>query len=185
MKNKKKVPSRREGRPSKYDSIDKTQIKKLILSGWDDAQISEFFGIAVSTLIRWKKKNKEFCLTLKDWKKEADLKVEKSLYQRAIGYDYDEVTYEKSKIGGLGIKLKKGEIESLKHCDTYKTKVVTKQVAPDVTAQIFWLKNRQPDQWRDRLEVGKPPEEQETQEKISEQLERIGELISKRKTSKG
>lgn len=33
------------------------------------------------------------------------------------------------------------------------TKVVVKQVHPDVTAQIFWLKNRKPGQWRDKQEV--------------------------------
>ncbi len=33
------------------------------------------------------------------------------------------------------------------------TKVVTKMVAPDTTAQIFWLKNRKPDDYRDKREV--------------------------------
>ena len=34
------------------------------------------------------------------------------------------------------------------------TKDVTKQVAPDTTAQIFWLKNRQPDKWRSNPQTG-------------------------------
>ncbi len=33
------------------------------------------------------------------------------------------------------------------------TKKVKKQVAPNPTAAIFWLKNRKPDEWRDRKET--------------------------------
>ncbi len=172
-----------KGRPSKFDTLDKNQIKKLVIAGWTDKQISDFYGVAVSTLTRWKQKNEDFCTALKDWKKEGDLKVEKSLYQRAIGFHYDEVTYEKTNSGGLGIGFKKGDVDSIKHVDTYKTKITTKQVVPDVTAQIFWLKNRQPDVWRDKSEVSKPPEEQQTQEAISEQLGRIAGILAKRKAA--
>lgn len=34
-----------------------------------------------------------------------------------------------------------------------KIKTVVKQVVPDTTAQIFWLKNRKPEQWRDKRDV--------------------------------
>ena len=54
--------------------------------------------------------------------------VENALFRRAIGYEYDEVTYE------CGVE----------------TKRVRKHVVGDVTAQIYWLKNRRPDLWRDR-----------------------------------
>ncbi|HLS07388.1 MAG TPA: hypothetical protein VK079_05485, partial [Bacillota bacterium] len=30
---------------------------------------------------------------------------------------------------------------------------VTKEVQPDTTAQIFWLKNRKPAEWRDKQEI--------------------------------
>jgi len=143
----------KKGRPSKFLTIDLIQFKKLVLSGWDDAKIADFFGVTERTLSRWKLAHKDFCLSLKDWKKEADLKVEKSLYQRAIGYQYEEVVYEKSKVGGLGIKLSKNEIKRISHCDTNKTKITVKEVIPDVTAQIFWLKNRQPETWREKHEV--------------------------------
>ena len=53
--------------------------------------------------------------------------MENALLKRALGYEYDEITYEN------------GE----------EVKRVTKQVAPDITAQIFWLKNRKPQQRRD------------------------------------
>lgn len=183
----KKKPVKRNpvGRPSKFPTLDKIQFKKLVLAGWDDAQVSDFFGIAVSTLTRWKKKNEEFCLSLKDWKREADLEVEKSLYKRAIGFEYDEVTYEKINTGGLAVGISKGEIKNIKHTPTYKTKVITKLVVPDVTAEIFWLKNRQPDKWRDKTEVSHPETENQTQEQIGKQLDRIEGILAKRKAGKG
>lgn len=141
------------GRPSKFGQINQQQLKKLVLSGWDDSQVSDFFGVTTISLYNYKLKYPKFFSALKDWKIEADKKVEKSLYQRAIGYTYDEVTYEKSNVGGLGIKLVEGEIEQIKHTDTAKVKIVVKQVAPDVIAQIFWLKNRQPSEWRDKTET--------------------------------
>jgi len=144
---------RKAGRPSQFGTIKQNQLKQLVIAGWDDSQVSKFFGVTETTLNNYKKKYPKFFTSLKDWKKEADLKVEKSLYQRAIGYKYDEVVYEKSKIGGLGIKLKDNEIDGIKHCESNKTKVTVKEVVPDVTAQIFWLKNRQPEQWRDVQEV--------------------------------
>ena len=64
-----------------------------------------------------------------------DRQVENALLKRALGYKYDEVTQENIK----------GEL--------VVTKVVTKEVQPDVTAQIFWLKNRKPEEWRDKKEI--------------------------------
>lgn len=143
----------KKGRPSKFFSIDQKKLKVLVQKGFTDTEISDFFDVNQATFNDWKKEHKDFYESLKDWKLEADAKVEKSLYQRALGYEYDEVMYEKTDIGGLGVKLSKGEIEQLKHVDTYKTKVTVKQVAPDVTAQIFWLKNRKPDVWKDRSNI--------------------------------
>ncbi|CAI3601335.1 hypothetical protein CNEO2_2630002 [Clostridium neonatale] len=67
----------------------------------------------------------------------VDIQVENALLKRALGYKYDEVTKE--------LNEDTGELEV--------TKVVTKEVQPDTTAQIFWLKNRKPEDWRDRKEV--------------------------------
>jgi len=140
------------GRPSKFPKINLKQVKFLYLDGKTDKQVADFLEIDIATLHRWKEKHSKFCDTLKDWKKEADAKVEKSLYKRAVGYEYNEVTYEKSKTGGLGIMLEGGDIEAIKDGDTSKTKIVVKEVAPDVTAQIFWLKNRRPGEWKDRID---------------------------------
>ena len=171
------------GRPSLKDNIDMEQMKKLYVSGWTDAQVGEFYGVTEHTIMNWKRKDEEFFTSLKDWKSEADLKVEKSLYQRALGFEYDEVTYEKSKTGGLGIKIKDGEVEEIKHTDCYKTKIITKHVVPDVTAQIFWLKNRKPNEWRDKHEVEHSGEIKMTKEELKHRTDRLSEYYQKRSNS--
>ena len=94
-------------------------------------------GINVSTLYTWKKKYNEIDNALKKGKEVVDIEVENALYKRAVGYKYDEVTRE--------IDVKTGELRI--------TKIITKQVIPDTTAQIFWLKNRKPQAWRDKQDV--------------------------------
>ncbi len=79
--------------------------------------------------------------TLKRGKDVIDIQVENALLKRALGYRYTEVTREKV------FNAKTGEFELT------PTKEVTKEVAPDTTAQIFWLKNRRPEQWRDKRDV--------------------------------
>lgn len=98
--------------------------------------MADFFEIEVRTLYRWKHDHAEFCQALKAGKEVADDRVERSLYQRAIGYEQDEV-----KIFMPANALAPVYAE-------YRAKV-----APDVTAAIFWLKNRRRDAWRDKQEV--------------------------------
>lgn len=133
-------------------SHDLREISILYSMGHTDEEVAQVLGITEVTINNWKKDEK-FLLALKKGKQFADEKVEQSLYKRAIGYEYDEVTYEQSKTGGLGIKLTEGEVSEMKHTPTTKTKVVTKAVHPDTTAQIFWLKNRKSDEWRDRQDI--------------------------------
>lgn len=136
-----------------YARFSAKRFEALVRKGWTDQECADFFDISINTLMGWKIRHPEFLEALKNWKESADFLVEKSLYERAIGITYDEITYEKSKIGGLGVKLKDEEITEIKHEETSKTKIVTKWVPPDVVAQIFWLKNRQPDKWRDKKEI--------------------------------
>ncbi len=137
------------------------EVAILFSLGHTDEEVGQILGVSEVTINNWKK-DKQFALALKKGKEFADAKVEASLYKRALGFEYDEVTYEKSKIGGLGIKLSKDEINDIKnppkieaigHVDTCKTKIVTKLVVADTTAQIFWLKNRKPEEWRDKHEI--------------------------------
>lgn len=125
-----------------------THVKdKLILveawarNGLTDEQISKNLGIAVSTLNEYKNKYPEFSESLKRGKEVIDVEVENALLKRALGYKYDEVTKELVEDEETGI------------AELKVTKVVTKEVIPDTTAQIFWLKNRKPEEWRDKKEV--------------------------------
>lgn len=108
----------------------------LKLEGWardglTDEQIAENMGISRSTLNSWKEKYSDISDTLKRGKEIVDRQVENALLKRALGYRYDEVTMENG----------------------VETKRVTKEVMPDTTAQIFWLKNRKPEEWRDKKDV--------------------------------
>lgn len=121
----------------------------LKLEGWardglTDEQIAQKMGITAKTLYEWKKKYGEICESLKKGKEVVDRQVENALLKRALGYEYTEVTKEYIPEAGKMIV----------------TKEVSKQVVPDTTAQIFWLKNRKPEDWRDKpKEVDKTMED--------------------------
>lgn len=121
-----------------------TQDKLTLLTAWardglTDEQIANNIGIARKTIYEWKNKYSDISNALKKGKEVVDIEVENSLLKRAMGYKYEEVTRE-------SYFDKEDEEYKLK-----VTKIVTKEVQPDVTAQIYWLKNRKPNQWRDRI----------------------------------
>ncbi len=110
-----------------------------LLEGWarnglSEDQIAHNMGISRSTLKEWKSKYPAISATLKRGKEVIDLEVENALLKSALGFTYDEVMTEESE-------------------DGIKKRVTKKMVLPNVTAQIFWLKNRKPEAWRD-----KPPD---------------------------
>lgn len=111
----------------------------LKIEGWardglTDEQIAQNMGISYSTLRSWRDKFSAVSAVLKKGKEVVDRQVENALLRRALGYEYNEVK-EKYEYGKI----------------TERT-VTKKEVAPDVTAQIFWLKNRKPEKWRDKPE---------------------------------
>lgn len=111
----------------------------LRLQGWardglTDEQIATNMGITRSTLYEWKNKYSDISDALKEGKEVVDRQVENALLKSALGYMYDEVTEER------------------RDDELVVTKVVHKEVQPNTTAQIFWLKNRKRLEWRDRVE---------------------------------
>lgn len=112
----------------------------LLLEAWardglTDEQIALKMGINVATLYRYKQSYCEICDALKKGKEIVDIQVENALFKRAMGYEYEETK--------IIISEKDGR----------RVETVKKQMPPDTTAQIFWLKNRKPEKWRDRVEV--------------------------------
>ena len=131
------------GRKTLYKPEYDIQVYNMALLGLTDAEMAETIGVSVKTFENWRKDHKAFLLSLKRGKMIADGQVANNLFKRAIGYSYDEVQFEKV---GTADNLEGGEIKT----DIYKKKVTVKEVVPDVTAQIFWLKNRQPHLWREK-----------------------------------
>lgn len=109
------------------------QAKNLCLLGATDPDMANFFNVSLTTFQSWKRKTPELRDALKIGKMAADSQVAKSLFRRAIGFSQQE----------MDVRVVKGELVQT---------VVTKKYVGDVTAQIFWLKNRQPDLWNDRRE---------------------------------
>jgi len=121
------------GRPRK--TIDPNKVAEIIGElGGTDAKLAVALGIKPNSLDVWKKRNPELVKTLNQRKLVADQAVEKSLYQRALGY-----SHKSEKI----FLSKDGEIVRAETVEHYP---------PDPTSCIFWLKNRQQEEWRERRE---------------------------------
>lgn len=114
------------------------RIAAWVRDGLSEEQIAKNLGVSLSTFNR-SKRDPEYGEAIRNaliqTKDVVDMEVENMLLKRARGYEYDEVTEEYE----MGVLVKR--------------KVTHKMVVPDTSAQIFWLKNRQPDKWRDRREV--------------------------------
>jgi DNA-binding XRE family transcriptional regulator len=119
--------------------------KLILLEGWardglTDEQIAKNIGITAKTLYEWKKKYSEICETLKKGKEVIDFEVENALLKHALGFEYEEETV-----------TQQGDVVEIR-----------KFSKPNTTAQIFWLKNRKAEKWR---------EKQEPQEQTSEAVD--------------
>lgn len=125
-----KIPG--SGRPTAYKDEYAGQAEKLVRLGATDYELADFFGVNVSTIHRWKHAYDAFCSAVRGVAKDiADSRVERSLYTRATGYEY-----ESEKVFQF-----QGEI--------VRTTVKT-HVQPDPSAAMNWLKNRKPEEWREK-----------------------------------
>lgn len=121
------------GRRSAYQPEYARIAGQLALLGATDAEIAAALGVTERTVNNWKRQHVEFLSALKEGKLLADAEVARSLYQRALGYSHEDVH----------ISNFQGEIT---------VTPLVKHYPPDTVAAIFWLKNRQPEKWRDRIE---------------------------------
>lgn len=123
------------GRPTDFKPEYVEQAEKLAYLGATDMEIADFFDVDVRTIYSWKNSHPEFLQALKVGKETADNRVKRSLFQRAVGFEHDAVKIFCDKDGKI--------IEA----------PFREYVVPDTTAGIFWLKNRLPDEFRDKSEV--------------------------------
>jgi hypothetical protein len=127
-----KAPAKKPAhRPSDYSPEYADQVKSLCAHGFTDKELADHFGVHVSTLYRWQHAHPDFRESLKSGRDFADERVERSLYHRAVGY-----SFKAEKVFQF-----QGEIVRA---------ATIEHVPPDTTAGIFWLKNRRPEQWRDK-----------------------------------
>lgn len=124
------------GRPAKYKpEFARMAYEACRLTGAIDTDLCAIFDVSEPTLNAWKKDYPEFIKSLREGKEIFDTNlVEASLRERATGYSHDDV-----------------------HISNYQGTItqtaITKHYPPDATSAIFWLKNRDPDRWKDKQEV--------------------------------
>lgn len=131
------------GRPTDYRPQFAAEAQALCEAGATDMDLADHFGVTRATIRAWRLANAEFRAACKLGKDAADDRVEASLYHRAVGYTFDAV-----KIFPPG----KGQVNADGKSEPGEPLIVPyrEHVPPDVTAGIFWLKNRRSDKWRDR-----------------------------------
>ena len=139
---------KRTGKATLFKPEYTKQVEELCRHGSTDRDLALFFKVSVNTIDNWKKRYPDFFLALLKGKQEADANVAEALYRNAIGHEY----YEEH-----AVKLKRkifddtGKvIRTEEHLQVVPLKKYSK---PDTTAQIFHLKNRRPDFWRDANQV--------------------------------
>lgn len=155
------MSGRKKGKGKYHQWLTKEGLIKI--EGWardglTNEQIAHNIGIVESTFYEWQNKYEELSEALKKGKEVVDREVENALLKRALGYEYEEVKIEEED----------GNI---------KRTVTKKHQAGDTTAQIFWLKNRKPYEWRDRknLELEGAIETNPFKELTTEELRKLAE----------
>lgn len=126
----------KQGQPTKYQKAYDEQARKLCLLGYTDVQLADFFGVCEATIYNWKIDHPSFLEALKAGKDNADAELAQTLYDRAKG----------------GKRIVKQKVADGAIVD------LEEELPPDTTAIIFWLKNRQPNLWRNN------PEQEEAKE---------------------
>lgn len=129
------VADGRVGRPTSYHPEFAEQTRKLCLLGATDMELADFFGVCRATISNWKNQYPEFLEAMRDGKTKADAQVAHALYNRATGAEWIEEQ---------AIKIKTGP-----NSETVEIVTLRRAAPPDTAAAIIWLKNRQPDKWRD------------------------------------
>jgi DNA-binding XRE family transcriptional regulator len=137
MVSKPKKKAAQRGRPTKYLPAYCDQARKLCLLGATDKDLANFFDVNEDTIHQWKKDYPKFSESIKEGKSVADANIADRLYQRAMGFEHDS---EEIKVipTGKGSKIQRVPIRKI--------------YPPDTVAAIFWLKNRQKEKWRDKIE---------------------------------
>lgn len=176
------------------------------LRGWarrglTDEQIAELIGIRRQTLYDWKNKYSDIADALKDGKEIIDNKIEESLIKAMMGYSVTDTTYKMVKVDEFVLKARRAEFATKykkKHPTASKSEVLVatgesvsvyekipmavsvREVGPNTTAIMFWLKNRRPELYRDQnirklneINIDKAKAETRMAEAKADEIEKI------------
>lgn len=167
MATKKKTTKKKDvgGRPTKYNpKYHNPWVRSLAREGLTGKQIAAELGIAESTLYKWASENPEFSECINEGRESADAMVEAAMFRKAIGCTITETRMIGAPNGNGGVTPAKVE-------------KVTREVLPDTAACIFWLKNRQPDKWRDKREYEHQITDEMQEDELSKSLRELGESM--------
>ena len=129
-------------------------VRWMAREGLTTEEMATELGVPRRTFRDWCEKHQALREALEEGRLIADARVEDSLYRRALGYEYEEVEVVESS-GGR------------------RERTIRKHIPPDVTACIFWLKNRRPQAWRDvsRIEATIDDRSKEAGRELAENAE--------------
>lgn len=134
-------PPNAVGRPTKATASTLEIAIRAYEKGMTDAEVADILGVVPATIHNWKKSQPGFLESIKAAKANFDGKVERRLAERAMGYSHESVKI---------FCNKDGEVTEVPYREHYP---------PDTGAAVFWLCNRQPDRWKQKVtHVGDPDE---------------------------
>jgi transposase-like protein len=126
--------SPKKGRPTKYNDEYLRQVQELAMIGFSDERIAKFLGTNRESFRQWKKKHPEFLGALQKGRTLATQKVVVSLFERAIGYSHPDSKVMQSEGRPIIVPIRK-------------------YYPPDYKCIAFWLKNKEPELWKDKQEI--------------------------------
>jgi len=132
---------KKQGRPTKYSKKLSPKIEKLCKAGLTDKDIAFLIDVNEDTFHEWKKKHPEFSEFLKEAKNITDKDMESSLRKRATGCTTRETKVVRR------ISKETGTMED------YEEVTIIKEHPPETKAIEKWLDNRNPDRWKNKVEV--------------------------------
>ncbi len=124
------------GRPSLYKPEHAKKCAELCFNGATDSELADFFGVSITTIKNWAYAHPEFLAAMRVGKDIADDRVERSLYQRSVGYTFDSVK----------VFMPAGATEAV-------IVPIREHVPPSETAAFRWLSNRRSAEWRDKQQI--------------------------------
>jgi len=138
--NKRAVGNSGGGRIPKYQPAMASIARKACELGMTNLEVADLLGVNLASLYRWKLEHSQFARSFKLGKAEADERVERALFSRAVGYDFNAEKQIMTRHGPQMLRWRE-------------------HVPPDVSAAVAYLKNRRPDRWRDthRIEHTRSP----------------------------